>query len=158
MRLLTQEILRKDRPLFEFVIRDKPYPINNYYWPDRSEVAPYCFLEFGEFIMDELFAVFKINGKFDPYDLTNYYLATELDTLTNNIETEINNLLQLNQESFLNKFGGASFIYILDVDTFEEARSQWEDLRADIIEILLLIKEKAGFALQEEKNLAIVGI
>ena len=42
--------------------------------------------------------------------------------------------------------------------TPEEAHAQWENLRSDIIEILLLIKEKATLALQEEKNLAIVGI
>ena len=157
MNILTRELLRQDRPLFEFVLRDAPYLMNNWYWPEPPEVAPFCFLAFGEFLMDEVYYLFKINGDFDPYDLTNFQTKSELTGLIGNIEREIEGIRSQNQEKFLARFG-FSLKSLTSMASTEELAEYWEVLRSDLIEILSLIGQQAQIALRDGKTVAIVGI
>jgi len=157
MNILTQELLKPDLPLFEFVIRDAPYPMNNWYWPQPLEVAPFCFLAFGEFLMDEVSYLFKIKGHFDRYDLTNFQTKAELSGLIDNIEREIAEIQSHNQEKFLARFG-SSLKSLTGMVSPEELAEHWEILRSDLIEILSLICQQAQIALRDGKTVAIIGI
>jgi hypothetical protein len=156
LEILTYELLRQDTPLFEFVIRDAPYPMNNCYWPQPSEVDPFCFLAFGEFLMDELCHLFTINGQFDLYELTNFHTKPELIGLIINIEIEVAKLRSYDQEDFLKRFGFVLKI-LTSVDS-EKLADQWDVLRSDLIEILYLICGQTEKALRDGKTVGIVGI
>ncbi len=159
MKILTQEVLRKDGPLFEFVLHDEPYPLNNWNWyqPRETEVAPFCFLEFGEAIMEQMYHLFMLNGEFDQYDVTNFHADSELQCLMGNIEIEVAGLLCLDRETFLGRFG-SSLNYLADINNLEHVAGNWEIARSDFIQIFRLIGQKALIALQEGKTLSIVGI
>ena len=78
MKILTHDVLRRDGPLFEFVLRDVPYSRDPWYWPAKEEVTPYCFLEFGEALLEHFAHLFRLNGEFDPYEVTAFQTVTSL--------------------------------------------------------------------------------
>ncbi len=157
MKLLTQDAMRHDGPLFEFVVIDEPYSMEPWYWPRKEEVTPFCFLEFGEAVMKHVFHLFRLNGAFDPYEITNFQTNYERQGLVSNIDGEIARLHGFNREMFLERFG-FSLDYLAGAHRLELAADHWHTLWSDIVEILHLIREKALEALKGGKTLSIVGI
>lgn len=154
---MTQEALCNDGPLFDFVLLDEPYPRTGSYWPHTWEVTPYCFLEFGEAIMETLFRFFRGFEGFDPYDVTDFQTESELGTFIILIDCEIAMFEDLDRKMFLERFG-SSLEYLAAVHHIELSADQWQIIRSDFIEILRIVRRKAEEALLTGKTLSIVGI
>ncbi len=161
-KILTTSILESDGPLFDFLVIDEPFP-EEILWPSREMCKKFQFLQFGEYIMENIFRCFHVRDIFDYYDVSYYRDGNDLGMLIKNLEREMESFRALpTVAQFRERFNNSFDCYLtdgtVDKDRASFVNQRWSDIRDDLIKILACIRDKAADCIKRGKVLAIVGI
>ena len=161
-KILTTPVLESDGPLFDFLVIDEPFP-EEILWPSPEIYEKFQFLQFGEYIMENIFRCFNVRDIFDYYDLSYYRDKEDLGMLINNLESEMKSFRALSTVvQFRQRFQN-NFDYYLVGGEFDDngtpfVNQNWSDIRDDLVKILACIRDQAAYCIETGKVLAIVGI
>ncbi|MDD3846882.1 MAG: hypothetical protein PHC90_11050 [Syntrophorhabdaceae bacterium] len=161
-KILTTSILESDGPLFDFLVIDEPFP-EEILWPSPEIYERFQFLQFGEYIMENIFRCFHVRDIFDYYDLSYYRGEEDLGMLIKNLESEMESFCALSTVAQFRQRFPYTFDYYLTDGTVDDDRTlfvnqSWSDIRDDLVKILTCIRDKAVDCIKTGKVLAIVGI
>ncbi len=160
-KILTASILESDGPLFDFLVIDEPFPEGR--WPSREICRQFQFLQFGEYIMENMLGCFHIRDIFNYYDLSYYRGENDLGMLIKNLEGEMESFGALSTVAQFRQRFKNDFDYWLVGGTFDDngtpfVNENWSDIRDDLVKILTCILDKAVDCIKTGKVLAIVGL
>ncbi|OPX99885.1 MAG: hypothetical protein A4E60_02598 [Syntrophorhabdus sp. PtaB.Bin047] len=160
-QILTKSVLESDGPLFDFLVIDEPLPAEGY-WPDEEFCQKRRFLQFGEFVMENVYKCFWVGDIFDYYGLTNYHREDDLGALINNLESEMESFRALSTVAQFRQRFPYTFDHYLTGEMADDdgpiVNQNWVCIRDDLVKTLACIRDKAAYCIETGKVLAIVGI
>lgn len=156
MRILTQAVLKRDAPIFDFIVRDKGERLTSRPFSRTDGQLPYCFLQIGKYLLTEWVALFETNGGFDPYAITDYR-DEDLNALIERIQVWCMLLEALSKEQFIQKYQRCITGMLGEDGTTCAMELSWQVYRQDLIDILRCIRKHAKSASGQGRVISIVG-
>lgn len=156
MKILTQAVLKRDSPLFDFIVRGEGERLASRPFSKIDGQFPYCFLQIGKYLLTEWITLFETASGFDPYAITDYR-DDDLNALIERIQVRQMLLEALSKEQFVKRYQRCITGMLGEDDVSCRIESSWQVYRQDLIDILGCIRKHAKSASGQGRIISIVG-
>lgn len=156
MKILTKAVLKRDSPIFDFIVREQGERLASRPFSSEDGQLPYCFLQIGKYLLTEWVGLFETKTGFDPYAITDYR-GDDLEAFIERIQVGRMLLEALSKEQFVKKYKRCITGMLGEDDATGRVESSWVVYREDLIEILGCMRKHAMAASAQGRIISIVG-
>lgn len=156
MKILTQAVLKRDLPIFDFIVREQGERLAGRPGYGGDGQLPYCFLQIGKYLLTEWITLFEKDGGFDPYAITDYQ-GDDLKSFIERLLVRRMLLEALSKDQFINSFQRCLTGMLGEDEVACQVESSWQVYRDDLIEILSCMYTYADSAYAHGRVISIIG-